>query len=211
LHPSTQSELTVPGPVGAIACALNDPGPARRGVALIAHPHPLQGGTRDNKVVTTLARAFFALGYAAVRPNFRGVGASAGTHDEGRGETDDLVAVLEHLSARFGSLPVLLAGFSFGAFVQTRVAGRMEAEGLALVAPAVNRFEAQTVAGSTLIVHGDEDDVVPLPAVLAWARPQALPVVVMPGTGHFFHGRLAQLARIVTAWHRGRDDGATGC
>jgi alpha/beta superfamily hydrolase len=198
----------VDGPVGAIDVALNDPGPARRGIALIAHPHPLQGGTRENKVVTSLARAFFDLGYCTARPNFRGVGASAGIYDQGIGEADDLVVVVGHLRKRLGDLPVLLAGFSFGAYVQTRVVRQLAAERLALVAPAVNRFDAESVPADTLVVHGDQDDVVPLAAVLEWARPQDLPIVVIPGGEHFFHGRLGQLQKIVTHWclgHRGRE------
>ena len=207
MHPSTYSTLLIDGPVGAIDVALNDPGSGRRGIALIAHPHPLQGGTRDNKVVTTLARAFFSLDYCAARPNFRGVGASAGVYDQGIGETDDLVAVSEHLRKRFGELPLLLAGFSFGAFVQTRVVRRLAAERLALIAPAVNRFDAEPVPADTLVVHGDADDVVPLAAVLEWARPQNLPIVVIPGGEHFFHGRLGLLQKIVTRWCLGHRPG----
>jgi uncharacterized protein len=203
VHPSTLSESLVEGPVGAIDIALNDPGPARRGLALIAHPHPLQGGTRENKVVTSLARAFFSLGYCPIRPNFRGVGRSEGVYDQGIGETDDLVAVAEQMRTRFGDLPLLLAGFSFGAFVQTRVIRRVTTLRLALIAPAVNRFDAEPVPEDTLIVHGDQDDVVPLAAVLDWARPQSLPVVVIPGGEHFFHGRLGQLQKIVVHWCRG--------
>ena len=187
----------IPGPPGEIETDVNDPGPGRRGVALIAHPNPVQGGTKDNKVVTTLAKAFYSLGYTAVRPNFRGVGESAGTHDEGRGETDDLLAVIAWLRERYGSLPLVLAGFSFGSFVQTRVAKRVEAERLVLVGPAVNRFRAETVPPQTLVIHGELDDVVPLKDVLDWARPQDLAVVVVPGGEHFFHGRLNLLAQIV--------------
>lgn len=203
MHPSTLKEILIEGPVGAIDIAINDPGESRRGLALIAHPHPLQGGTRDNKVVTTLARAFFGVGYCAIRPNFRGVGRSEGIHDQGLGEADDLVFVVESLRSRYGELPLLLAGFSFGAFVQTRVVRRVRAERLALIAPAVGRFDAEPLPEDTLVVHGDEDDVVPLSAVLAWALPQQLPVLVIPGGEHFFHGRLGQLQRIVTHWQRG--------
>ena len=176
--------------------------PGRRGVALIAHPHPLFGGTLDNKVVQTLAKVFYAQGYVAVRMNFRGVGASEGVHDEGTGETDDWLAVAQAMRERFGSIPVLLAGFSFGAFVQSRVAARLAQQGvpaqrIVLVAPAVGRFQVEPVPQGTLLIHGEEDDVVPLPEVIAWARPQKLPVVVLPGTGHFFHGNLVELARII--------------
>jgi alpha/beta superfamily hydrolase len=199
------SEVLVAGPVGAIDVALNDPGAARQGIALIAHPHPLQGGTRDNKVVTTLARAFFSLGYCAVRPNFRGVGGSEGIYDHGIGETDDLTAVVADMHRRFGELPLALAGFSFGSFVQTRVARRVPARRLALIAPAVDRFEAEPVAADTLVVHGDQDDVVPRARVLDWARVHEISVTVVPGGEHFFHGRLGQLQRIVLHWWRGHE------
>jgi len=209
LHPSTLDITTVAGPIGAIDIAINDPGSSRRGLALIAHPHPLQGGTRDNKVVSTLAKAFFTLGYVVVRPNFRGVGATEGTHDKGVGETEDLLAVAEHMRRRYGDLPLLLAGFSFGSFVQTRVAKRVPIERMALIAPAVSRFDTEPVPDDTLVVHGDQDDVVPLQAVLNWARPQGLPIIVVPGGEHFFHGRLTQLQRIVLHWHRGHQSGGS--
>ncbi|MDB5811321.1 MAG: esterase/lipase/thioesterase family protein [Betaproteobacteria bacterium] len=156
------------------------------------------GGTKDNKVVTTLARTFHALGYVALRPNFRGVGGTGGVHDEGRGETDDLIAVAACAQEKFGPLPLVCAGFSFGSFVQTRVAKQLSPAQLVLVAPAVNRFPTEQVAPGTLIIHGEVDDVVPLTAVFDWARPQNLAVVVIPGGEHFFHGRLHQLQDIVT-------------
>jgi alpha/beta superfamily hydrolase len=193
----------IDGPAGKIETDVNDPGGARRGLALIAHPNPLQGGTKDNKVVTTLAKAFYALGYVAARPNFRGVGATQGSHDGGRGEADDLVVVAAHLKREYSELPLVLAGFSFGSFVQTLVAKRLKAERLVLVGPAVNRFPAETVPADTLVIHGEHDDVVPLAAVLDWARPQDLPIVVVPGGEHFFHGRLNSLSDIVIRAFRG--------
>ena len=197
MPPSTLERLVIDGPAGALEVDLNDPGEPRRGIALIAHPNPVHGGTKDNKVVTTLAKTLFGLGYVAVRPNFRGVGASAGTFDQGNGETEDMLAVARYATARFGNLPLLLAGFSFGAFVQTRVAQALTVERLVLVGPAVNRFPAAPVPADTLVIHGELDDVVPLAAVLDWARPQQLPLVVVPGGEHFFHGRLHVLAQIV--------------
>jgi len=199
---SSLARIMVEGPAGAIETDVNDPGGARRGIALIAHPNPLHGGTKDNKVVTTLAKTFFALGYVAARPNFRGVGATAGGHDEGRGETEDLIAVAGHLQRQYGEFPLVLAGFSFGSFVQTRVAQQLHPRAMVLVAPAVNRFPAESAPRDTLVVHGELDDVVPLAAVLDWARPQNLPVVVIPGGDHFFHGRLNLLADIVTRHFR---------
>ncbi|HTP95453.1 MAG TPA: alpha/beta hydrolase [Burkholderiales bacterium] len=201
MRPSTLQKIFVDGPAGRLETDINDPGEPRRGVALIAHPHPQHGGSKDNKVVTTLARALFGLGYVVLRPNYRGVGESAGSYDEGIGETEDMLAVAAHARNAYGDAPPLLAGFSFGCFVQTRVARRITAERLILVAPAVTRFEAGTVPDDTLVIHGERDDVVALGAVLDWARPQSLPVVVVPGGEHFFHGRLNVLHRIVTHFY----------
>ena len=189
---------SVAGPAGRLEVAFNVPEGSLRGIALIAHPHPLQGGTLDNKVVQTLAKTFAALGYAAVRFNFRGVGQSVGQFDDGVGETDDALAALAAAKLEFGELPVALAGFSFGSYVQTRVAHAITAERLVLIGPAVKRFPVEAVAPDTIVIHGEEDDVVALADVLAWARPQQLPIVVFPGCGHFFHGRLPQLQRAIT-------------
>jgi uncharacterized protein len=200
MPPATLERLTIDGPAGALETDLNDPGELRRGIAIVAHPNPVQGGTKDNKVVTTLAKTFFNLGYPVLRQNFRGVGASAGTFDRGIGETEDVLAVIRYAQQRFGELPLLLAGFSFGAFVQTRVAQTVAPSRLVLVGAAVNRFPAETVPEYTLVIHGEHDDVVPLSAVMDWARPQRLPVVVVPGGEHFFHGRLDLLSRILLDW-----------
>lgn len=188
----------IAGPAGRIECAIDAPGGgvragAARGVALVAHPHPLHGGTLDNKVVQTLARAFAELGYIAWRPNFRGVGDSEGRYDEGRGEVDDLAAVIEHLE----SPTVVLAGFSFGAAMQARLGERVKAERMVLVGIAVRDFDAPRVPADTLLIHGERDETVPLAAVLDWARVQDLPVVVVPGADHFFHRRLQSLRGIV--------------
>ena len=210
MTPRTTERITVDGPAGPIEVVHNIPETALRGIALACHPHPLQGGTLDNKVVQTLAKAFFTLHYAAVRFNFRGVGQSTGTFDEGVGETDDAVAVLAHARRRFGeALPVVLAGFSFGAYIAVRASERIQAERLVLVGPAVGRFPIRHVPDDTIVIHGEEDDVVPLADVFAWARPQALPIVVFPGCGHFFHGRLPQLARVVTSCWTPPPPGAT--
>ncbi len=197
----------IAGPAGALEVAHAPPAmSATRGLALVAHPHPQMGGSMDNKVAVTLAKTFHQLGYAAMRFNFRGVGRSAGTFDEGRGETDDAQAALEHARRLYPEGRVVLAGFSFGTFVQTRLWRRLGEQGdverLVLAGPAVNRFALEPVPGDTIVVHGEEDDIVPLADVLAWARPQQLPITVFPGCGHFFHGRLTQLQRVVTGMWR---------
>lgn len=196
--------FTIVGPAGALELAIDEPAAAARGVALLLHPLPTHGGTLDNKVVQTLARSALHLGLRAVRCNFRGVGASSGVFDGGPGEVQDALAVVA--SQRVAGLPFFLAGFSFGAFVATKVAEHLAAKGaavdrLALIGLAASRFPATQVPADTLVVHGEHDDVVPLGAVLDWARPQALPVTVVPGAGHFFHGQLPLLKRLVTqAW-----------
>jgi alpha/beta superfamily hydrolase len=193
--------LQVEGPAGTIACAVDRPegDAASRGTVVLCHPHPVHGGTLDNKVVQTLARAFVQLGWRSVRFNFRGIGGSAGAWDEGRGEVDDALAVIAAL--REPGKPLLLGGFSFGGYVASQAARRLppelRAERLVLVAPATSSFEVAPVPDDTLVIHGDADDVVPLQATLDWARPQSLPIVVVPGVGHFFHGQLALLKTLV--------------
>ncbi|MCL4185036.1 MAG: alpha/beta hydrolase, partial [Burkholderiaceae bacterium] len=176
--------------------------------------------TRDNKVVQTLARALLALGYVVWRPNFRGVGGSDGRYDDGVSETDDLLAVVAHARAHAASLglvrpPLVLAGFSFGSFVQARVAARLREAGepatrLVLVGTAVSRFDVGTVPSDTLVVHGEVDETVPLTAVFDWARRQDLPVVVLPGADHFFHRKLTLLKRIVLNAFGAPPEGADG-
>jgi hypothetical protein len=195
-----EKRQVIAGPAGALEVAVNEPETAPRGIALVAHPHPLQGGTLDNKVAQTLAKTFAALGYVSVRFNFRGVGKSDGAFDEGVGETADALAALDFGRSEFSAFaeqPPVLAGFSFGSFVQSRVAKTLAPERMVLIAPAVMRFAVESVPPDTIVVHGDEDDVVALADVLAWARPQHLPVIVFPGCGHFFHGRLTQLQRVI--------------
>ena len=203
--------IFIDGPVGAIETLVENPG-APRGIALVCHPHPLFGGTNTNKVTHALARTFTRMDYVALRPNFRGVGGSAGKHDEGRGETEDMLAVLAEARRRFGDLPVALAGFSFGAYVQTRVAQALAEAGhpaqrLVLVGTAAGyvegarKYETGAVASDTIVIHGARDETVPLANVLSWAEPLDLPVIVVPGADHFFHRRLHVIRDIVTrAW-----------
>lgn len=197
----------VDGPAGRIACIVDRPAAATpvRGVVVVCHPHPLHGGTMDNKVVQTLTRAFLQLGFASVRFNYRGVDGSDGAWDEGRGEVDDALAVIE--AQRAAGLPLALGGFSFGGYVAAqaahRLAGSAPVERLVLVGPATRSFSVPEVPADTVVVHGESDEVVPLAATFDWARPQSLPVIVLPGVGHFFHGQLTLLKnQVLQAWHR---------
>ncbi len=202
---SQTEKLSLQGAAGPIEAARDAPRPgtvAHGGLAVIAHPHPLFGGTMDNKVVQTLARAFIACGWTAVRFNFRGVGASAGTHDEGRGEAEDLLAVVRQVAPEG---PLAIGAFSFGAFVAINALQTLWTERdvrqLVLVGASVARVAPAPLPPQaherTLLVHGEADDTVPFDALLDWARPQSLPVTVVPGGGHFFHGQLPLLKSLV--------------
>ena len=201
---------TIDGPAGLLEVVIEEPAHAPVGLAVIAHPHPLQGGTMDNKVVHTLCRAFVLAGWRAVRFNFRGVGLSEGGWDEGRGETADLLTVVAHhlTDPALKGLPLALAGFSFGGYVAAQAHARLSEAAanrpelvapkqLVLISPATSRYEVPEVPAHTLLVEGEQDDVVPLASILDWARPQGLPVTVVPGTGHFFHGKLTVLREVV--------------
>ena len=204
--------FSIDGAVGPLECALDLPDasqfPAPRGIALIAHPHPLYGGAMDNKVTQTLARAFVALGYASARMNFRGVGASAGTHDAGAGETDDMTLLLAHMRGLYPGVPVALAGFSFGTFVQAQLQQRLMADGepaerLVLVGSAAGKWAMPSIPANSILIHGELDDTITLAAVLDWVRPQDVPVIVIPGADHFFHRKLQHIKNLVTEmWHR---------
>jgi hypothetical protein len=193
----------IAGPAGRIECAIDRPAAAPRGVAIACHPHPQFGGTLDNKVVQTIARACLDLGWACVRFNFRGVGGSEGVWDEGRGEVDDALAVIAHWRGReeFAGLPYLLGGFSFGGYVAVEAAHQLGTADpprrIVLIGPSTEKQVVPSVPADTLVIHGESDDVVPLVATLAWARPQNLPVIVFPGVGHFFHGQIALLKRVI--------------
>ena len=210
-RPLRNETVLVPGAAGQVEVLVETPDEVR-GVALVCHPHPLFGGTNGNKVVYTLARAFRDLGYVSLRPNFRGVGRSEGAHDHGDGETLDMQAVFAWARMRWGNLPVTRGGFSFGAYVQVRLANRLAAaatppRNLVLVGMAAGmagggsarEYATPSVPRGVpaLLIHGEVDDVVPLANVLDWARPQELPVVVLPGADHFFHGRLGSIREFV--------------
>jgi len=169
-----------------------------RAIAIVAHPLPTMGGTMDNKIVTTLVKTFADLGFVALRFNFRGVGESTGVFDEGKGEVEDALTVAHYAIEEFGKLPLILSGFSFGGYVQARAAEQLHPNKLVLIAPAVGRFAMPAVPDNTLVIHGEQDEVVALSDILNWARPQHLPIVVVPEATHYFHGALHQIKSIVT-------------
>ena len=199
---SQTQRITWRGEAGAIEGLLDQPEGVARGVAMVAHPHPLFGGTMDNKVVQTLARAFVQCGWTVARFNFRGVGASEGLHDAGAGEARDFLSVVEQV-APTGALAI--AGFSFGSFVASHAIQSLwekrDIEKIVFVGTATERLAVadvpQSLHDKTLVIHGEQDDTVSLASVMDWARPQSLPVMVVPGGGHFFHGQLPLLKSLV--------------
>lgn len=202
--PASAGGLLLPGPAGAIelACALPEPACARAGVAILCHPHPLQGGTMHNKVVTILERSLLELGLATVRFNFRGVGRSEGVHDNGNGESDDVAAIADWLRAVRPADALWLAGFSFGSYVSLLAAPRVQPAQLILIAPPAGRWDFSAIAAPAcpwLIVQGEDDEVVDARGVVAWAESlQPAPHLVrMPETGHFFHRRLMDLRGVL--------------
>ena len=210
---SATESIGLIGPAGSLEGLCDVPaGMPIKGTAVICHPHPLFGGTMQNKVVQTLAKAFVQNGWRAVRFNFRGVGGSEGVYDEGRGELEDLMHVIaQSQSLAFeGSAPtgsaLALAGFSFGAFVASQAVAQMadnpNLDKVVLVGTAASNFSVapvpQELHEKTLLVHGEVDDTVPLSSVMDWARPQSLPVTVIPGVAHFFHGQLPLLRNLVS-------------
>ena len=193
----------VTGAAGKLECALDLPKADPSGIVLIAHPHPLYGGTMSNKVVQMIARTFVALGYIAVRMHFRGVGASEGSHDFGNGETDDMAVLLDHIKKQYPGLPVVLGGFSFGTYVQSRLRQKLAAEGqpperMVFVSATAGKWAVDSVPADTLLIHGELDEVVPLPDVFNWARPQDLSVVVVAGADHLFNHKLHHIRNIIT-------------
>jgi len=205
MNAQTQKQL-IDGPAGKIEIAIDLPETETpRGLAFVSHPHPLFKGSMDNKVAQTLARTFAQLGYVAARLNFRGVGESQGEHDHGIGEQDDLLALIAHVRGQsaWAGLPFVMGGFSFGAFVTSRVAATLAekgdaAERLVMVGTPAGRWEVATVPEHTIVIHGEQDETIPLADVFEWARPQELPLSVIPGADHFFHRKLHIVKRLVT-------------
>lgn len=201
-------KFTLDGHAGKMQCILDLPEGAPRGIALVAHPHPLYGGTMENKVAQTLARTFVTLGYATARFNFRGVGESEGVHDDGRGEVDDMDLMYRHMTQQYPDLPVALSGFSFGTFVQAQFQQRLmldgrPAERLVLVGTAAGKWPMPPVPADTILIHGELDDTITLQEVFDWARPLDIPVTVIPGADHFFHRKLGHIKNLVVEmWRR---------
>jgi alpha/beta superfamily hydrolase len=197
-------KLSIPGPAGKLEAVVDCAGLPPRAIAIVCHPHPLQQGTMQNKVVTTLARAFVDLGMHSLRFNFRGVGASEGSFGEGIGERDDARAAESWVRERWPGLPLYLGGFSFGAGIALSVSAAMGPQGLVTVAPRVDELPTNFAAPACpwLLVHGAADDVVPVDSTASWletlrVRPR---FVVLEGVGHFFHGQLRVLEETVKSF-----------
>ncbi|MDO4879382.1 MAG: alpha/beta hydrolase [Neisseria sp.] len=195
--------IDIAGPAGRLETIFLPAQDTERGVAVICHPNPLQGGTNTNKVIQTAAKALNKLGFHCYLPNLRGVGGSGGEHDYGRGETEDCAAVIDFARQRHPNAgKLIVSGFSFGGYVALFAAHRRRPDLLLLLGAAVNHYEQREPASPadcpTLLIHGEDDDVVCLQKVLDWAAPQDLPVVVLPKASHFFHGKLIPLRDIVS-------------
>lgn len=208
IRSKTPQRSFVAGPVGRIEVLADEPTGTSNGVAIVTHPHPLLGGTAEHKVPQLLAHCLRSRGFVTFRPNFRGVGSTEGVHDSGDGETEDLLAVVAFLRDRYPDLPFVLAGFSFGTYVLVRLAQRLADAGepchrLILTGTAIGAveggrsYDTGPVPPGTLVVHGEYDERVPLKSVLDWARPLAQPVIVIPGTDHFFTRKLHVLQQLV--------------
>ena len=210
----SSEKFVLAGGAGQMECVIDMPADAPRGIALVAHPHPLYGGTMDNKVAVTLMRTFVALGYVVARINFRGVGASEGEHDNGIGETDDMALLHAHMTATYPGLPVALSGFSFGTFVQSQLQQRLIAAGtpaerLVLIGSAAGKWQMANVPADTILIHGENDDTIPVKDVFDWARPQDIPVLVIPGADHFFHRKLGHIKNwVIALWKSGQPSAA---
>lgn len=190
-------QFLIDGPAGKLEGVVHQPKGEARALAVVCHPLPTMGGTMENKVAVTLAKTFCELDCVAIRFNFRGVGHSEGEFSGGEGETQDTLTVVQFAREQFGDLPLILSGFSFGGYVAALASQPLNPAHLILAAPAVGRFAMPSVSADTLVIHGEHDDVVPLADALDWARPQHLPIVVLPQAEHFFHGRLTQLRKII--------------
>jgi len=210
---SSVLRLSIEGQAGALEAVAEDPGVPGTSYAVVCHPHPLFGGTMQNKVVTTVARALHDSGIPTLRFNFRGVGASGGSFDQGVGETADAEAVASWGAQRWPGRDLVLAGFSFGGYVALRLAQQRDSQNrapklLITIAPAVQRFDTESTSVPRcpwLIIQGDADDVVDPAEVIRWAQalnPQPR-LWVLPGAGHFFHGRLPEVRDAVTTTLRG--------
>lgn len=204
MNSSIIQNLFIDGPAGKLEVILGEPRSIPKGLAIIAHPHPLHGGTMDNKVIHTLFTTLLELEFVVAKFNFRGVGKSEGVHDHGRGETEDAITITQMLRHQFNDhtadLPLLLAGFSFGGAIQLHAAKRLNPEYLILIAPSVVNLDAPSVpetAQYALIIQGDRDDIVLPDRLLAWATPQSQPITFIPGAEHFFHGKLAILKQVI--------------
>ena len=196
-------QIFIPGPVGQIEIFVDSPQDKIKGFAVVCHPHPLQGGNPQHKVPALLAQIFVEQGYVVYRPSFRGSGQSAGVHDDGFGETQDILAVIAHLRDRYPDLPFYAGGFSFGAHVLAKCQASLDVAqqprqlilcGLPTGSViGLRHYQTPDIQGDLLFLHGEQDDITLLSDLIAWAAPQKHPITILPGANHFFTGYLKQL------------------
>ncbi len=202
LLPRNAVPLFIPGPVGQLDCLRLDPSIDEiKGIAIIFHPDPKGGGTYTNKIVQTVAKVLNSKGYICYCPNLRGVGMSEGTHDYGKGEVDDAIAIHQYITKLHPDLPLVLAGFSFGCAIASSLATKAIHQKLILVAPAVTRYPVHVPdAAKTIVIHGLDDEVILFTDALVWAKEHEQSIICLPNTTHFFHGKLANLTNILASF-----------
>ncbi len=202
LMPKNAKQFFIDGPVGKLDCLeLKPDSEAITGVAIIFHPDPKGGGNYTNKIVKTTATSLNKKNYICYCPNLRSVGLSEGKHDNGIGEVDDAVAIYKYVQSLYPNLHFVIAGFSFGTSIASQLAAKVEYKKLILIAPAVTRYQVIiSDHNRTIVLHGENDDIVELSAVLDWARTNEQPVIWLPNTDHFFHGRLLELQNILNQY-----------
>ena len=202
LIPKNAQQIFINGPEGQLDCLKLSPlGGEARGIAIIFHPDPKGGGTYTNKIVQTIAKVLTNKGYLCMCPNLRGVGMSDGTHDFGIGELVDAKAIYNYLRQHYPNLPLVLAGFSFGTSIASHLATIVEYKKIILVGPAVSKYTVSIGnIAKTIVIHGENDEIVPPELVEQWSRDNEVPVIWFPNTGHFFHGKIVSLQNVLNSF-----------
>jgi len=199
--PKNARQLFIEGTVGKLDCLELKPANNIHGIAIVFHPDPTGGGTYTNKIVQTIAKVLNSKGYLCYCPNLRGVGMSDGKHEYGIGEIQDATDIHSYIRKIYPDLPLVLGGFSFGTSIASQLALQVDHKKLILVGPAVTRFKVSIPdINKTIVIHGEDDEIIDLAAVLKWAKQNEQPVIWYPNTGHFFHGKLIGLQNLLSTF-----------